>query len=241
MDVEGADPPIEIEPILASEETTFGGDGDIIDEETDLTNVVIENTYYTMNTDNGDGYDTDKQALVLNSTTTAEQMPVVHDAEVGDDKVRDNYSGIIFEVPAGKGTINVDVQTIGAHALNVQIGKGEPTKVTKPEREPIDIKYKVSEPTYVYIYASTSDGKALTRAAAENCVLLYGYSVTLAEKPKGDVNGDGEVDEADLELVVNYILNPSKDFNKTAADMNGDGKVNAADVVLIINAMSNQE
>lgn len=241
MDVEGADPPIEIEPILASEETTFGGDGDIIDEETDLTNVVIENTYYTMNTDNGDGYDTDKQALVLNSTTTAEQMTVVHDAEVGDDKVRDNYSGIIFEVPAGKGTINVDVQTIGAHALNVQIGKGEPTKVTKPEREPIDIKYKVSEPTYVYIYASTSDGKALTRAAAENCVLLYGYSVTLAEKPKGDVNGDGEVDEADLELVVNYILKPFEDFNKDAADMNGDGKVNAADVVLIINAMTNPE
>lgn len=241
MDVEGADPPIEIEPIVESSETTFGGEESIIDEETDLSNVVIENTYYTMNAENGDGYDADKQALVLNTTTTKEQMNVVQNAEVGDDKVRDNYSGIIFEVPAGKGTINMDVQTIGAHALNVQIGKGEPTKVTKPEREPIDIKYKVSEPTYVYIYASTSDGKALTRAAAENCVLLYGYSVTLAEKPKGDVNGDGEVDEADLELVVNYILKPFEDFNKDAADMNGDGKVNAADVVLIINAMTNPE
>ena len=87
----------------------------------------------------------------------------------------------------------------------------------------------------------TGDGKVLTRAAAENCVLLYGYSVTLAEKPKGDVNGDGEVDEADLELVVNYILKPFEDFNKDAADMNGDGKVNAADVVLIINAMTNPE
>ena len=58
---------------------------------------------------------------------------------------------------------------------------------------------------------------------------------------KGDIDGDGDVDKADLEKVVNFIMNPSEDFNKDAADMNGDGKVNATDVVLIINAMTNPE
>lgn len=55
---------------------------------------------------------------------------------------------------------------------------------------------------------------------------------------KGDVNNDGDVDNVDLQLVVNYIMNPSEDFNKYAADMNGDGKVNATDVVLIVNIMT---
>ena len=52
---------------------------------------------------------------------------------------------------------------------------------------------------------------------------------------KGDVNRDGKVDEADLKLIVDYVLNPSEDFNKDAADMNEDGEVNIADVVLIVN------
>ena len=203
MDVEGADPPLEIEPVIESEETTFGGDGNIIDEETDLTNVVIENTYYTMDADNGDGYDAEHQALVLNSTTTEAQMNTVQEAKVGDDAVRDNYSGIIFEVPAGKGMVTVDVQTIGFHVLNVQIGKGEPTKVIKPEREPVEIKYNVSESTYVYLYAS-SDGANHTRAvgAAANSVLLYGYSVTLKDDILGDANGDKKVDAADIVKLV---------------------------------------
>lgn len=206
MDVEGADPPIEIEPVIESEETTFGGDGNIIDEETDLTNVVIENTYYTMDADNGDGYDAEKQALVLNSTTTKEQINTVQESKVGDDAVRDNYSGIIFEVPAGKGEVTVDAQILGLHVLNVQIGKREPTKVNNSERELVRINYNVSEPTYVYLYAS-SDGGSHTRAssAAANSVLLYGYMVTLLDKDalKGDANNDKEVNVADIVKLVN--------------------------------------
>ena len=55
---------------------------------------------------------------------------------------------------------------------------------------------------------------------------------------KGDINRDGYVDEADLEMVVDYILNPSEDFNREAADDNEDGTVNIADIVLIINKIN---
>lgn len=204
MDVEGADPPIEIEPIVEDVETTFGGNGDIIDEETDLSNTVIDNTYFNIDAGNGDGYDAELQAIVLNSTTSKEQMNTIQEAKVGDDAIRNNYSGAIFEVPASKGVVTVDVQTIGSHVLNVQIGKGEPTKVIKPEREPVEIKYNVSEPTYVYLYAS-SDGGSHTRAssATTNSVLLYGYNVTLKDDIQGDANGDKEVNVADIVKLVN--------------------------------------
>ena len=53
---------------------------------------------------------------------------------------------------------------------------------------------------------------------------------------KGDANGDGNVNAADIVEMVNYIMgNPSAKFDAQAADVNGDGTVNAADIVLVVN------
>ena len=168
-----------LEPIN-NKETTFKQQ---LDETTDLQNTVIDNTYYNMDAASGDGYDATEQALVLNSTTTDAQMTAIQNAEVGDAAVKENYSGIIFEIPAGKGTITVDAKTVGTHVLNVQVGNGAPTKVQKSERGTADVEYNVNAPTYVYLYASTQSGSAarLDRAgtAGANSVLLYGYKVTI--------------------------------------------------------------
>ena len=43
----------------------------------------------------------------------------------------------------------------------------------------------------------------------------------------GDVNGDREVNIADVNAVINIILDGSDDT--TAADVNGDGEINIAD------------
>ena len=48
----------------------------------------------------------------------------------------------------------------------------------------------------------------------------------------GDVNGDGEVNIADINAVITVILTNG---DKTAADVNGDGEVNIADINAIIN------
>ena len=47
----------------------------------------------------------------------------------------------------------------------------------------------------------------------------------------GDVNGDGEVNIADVNAVIDIIL--SGDFSDSA-DVNGDGEVNIADVNAVI-------
>lgn len=171
---------ITITPISEDEDISFS---DEITEETDLSSVIIDNIYITVDTDNGDGYDSDEQALVLSSTMTAEQMDVVEDLVVGDPSLRENYNGIIFELAAGSGIITVDAKTVGTYVLNVQIGNSEPKKITQSVRGTVDVSYNVKEPTYVYIYASTEDGSAarLNRApsAEANSVLLYGYKVNI--------------------------------------------------------------
>ena len=52
-----------------------------------------------------------------------------------------------------------------------------------------------------------------------------------ANPQPGDVNGDGEVNIADITRVVDAIING--DSNE-ACDVNGDGEVNIADINLII-------
>ena len=53
---------------------------------------------------------------------------------------------------------------------------------------------------------------------------------------KGDANGDGTVNAADIVEIVNYIMGSASDkFNEAAADVNGDGVVNAADIVAVVN------
>ena len=53
---------------------------------------------------------------------------------------------------------------------------------------------------------------------------------------KGDVNGDGEVNIADVNIVINHILSGEMDSD---CDVNEDQEVNIADVNTIINLILN--
>lgn len=52
---------------------------------------------------------------------------------------------------------------------------------------------------------------------------------------KGDVNGDGEVNIADINALIDVILGSNHDDDvETRADVNGDGEVNVADINAVI-------
>lgn len=61
----------------------------------------------------------------------------------------------------------------------------------------------------------------------------------LPEVTKGDANGDGNIDAADIVEVVNYLMGKeSYLFVAQSADANEDGTVNLADVVTIVNMIT---
>ncbi|MBQ1746591.1 MAG: dockerin type I repeat-containing protein, partial [Muribaculaceae bacterium] len=61
-----------------------------------------------------------------------------------------------------------------------------------------------------------------------------------ADYKKGDVNGDGEVNIADVNVIIGIILGNTYDAETVRrADVNGDGEVNIADVNAIIDIILN--
>ena len=190
---------VDVEPVT-EKTNTFS---ESINANTDLSNTVIDNTYYTLNSANGDGYDTAEQAIVLNSTITESQMKSIVNAEIGDAAIRQNYNGIIFEVAAGSGTITIDAKTNGTHVLNVQIGKAKPSQITRSTRGTADVTYSVTSPTYIYLYASTTSANAVqTRAISANSVLLYSYKVTPGTTGIQNVSMDNPVDVYDMRGIL---------------------------------------
>lgn len=71
--------------------------------------------------------------------------------------------------------------------------------------------------------------------AVDNFILRYYGPHPLLQ---GDVNGDGEVNNADLSTLVSYILSiPTPGFVTCAADINTDGLIDIADITALVNLL----
>lgn len=61
-------------------------------------------------------------------------------------------------------------------------------------------------------------------------------SVSVIEYPKGDANGDDEVDLADVQVIIkHYVGKPVTTFIDWVADIDGDGEIDLADAILVLN------
>ena len=88
--------------------------------------------------------------------------------------------------------------------------------------------------------AAQVEAEAFATAPTTVRVCAWTLDPTLTATPDGvagDVNGDGEVNIADVNAVINIILSGVND--NPLADVNGDGEVNIADVNAIITIILN--
>jgi hypothetical protein len=68
------------------------------------------------------------------------------------------------------------------------------------------------------------------------------YKLTLPGLLRGDANGDGKINEADVEAVVDKILGMEPgNFKENAANVNGDNAIDVADVVGIMHIIIGKE
>ena len=75
-------------------------------------------------------------------------------------------------------------------------------------------------------------------AGQETAYTLVIRGMAKLNNTPGDVDGDGNVNTADVVAVYNFIIQgEASSITKQAADVDGDGDVNSADVVAIYAAI----
>ena len=165
-----------IEPATEAQEVDVA----VVPDQISLNGMVVGNTYYVLDAENGDGADSENGCVVINTTTTEEAMNGITGKDISDASVKAVFKGIIFMVPAGTGTVSINAETLGTSSLMVKIGSQPAQAFQLAERETVEIPYSVAEPTYVYIYAGTGTQAARSvgaarAVAAENSVKVYSY------------------------------------------------------------------
>ncbi|MBR1491235.1 MAG: C10 family peptidase [Bacteroidaceae bacterium] len=172
-DFQGFSQEIEISPMKELTEVIFEEN---ITEDIDWANTVINNVYVTLDTKGGNGYDTEEKCIALTSIVTDEQLEFIADKEVGDDMVKENFNGLILEVPAGKGTISITAETKSDRALSVKIADAGTHTFVQPKRGEVKIPYISDTDTYVYVYGvnvSNNTTQGISDQETDGNVLIY--------------------------------------------------------------------
>ena len=115
---------------------------------------------------------------MITKETSEEQMEALAGLGITDEELNQNFTGIIFVVPAGSGTITVNAETTGDMTLKVKVGDGQTVEMELSGRLKMKFPYNVTEETMVYIFAGTASGaRAMSKAGGESCLKIYGIKI----------------------------------------------------------------
>lgn len=147
-----------------------------LDENSDLDGNIIGNIFYNISEEIGK-YNATEGCIILKKATTEEQIQNSLGKDLFDYYLYDNFTGMIFMVDAGSGTIELEAETVGEMQLSVMVGTAEPITKQTSGKSKVSIPYDVAEPTLVYVYGSmpaAQSAKGIHKAnAAENALKIY--------------------------------------------------------------------
>lgn len=190
--------PEAVEPI-AEETTEKPGDtakpGEVTTSESGITYVLSVDD--TVNPEDG--------SITLNATMTAEEMTKFIEAcTPGWAAFYSAFKGFYFMLSAGKGKVEIEIETMAGGSLAALIGLVPQGEYTLNEKGTVTLTYDVAEDTWCFVFpvfASSSKAPARSNRASANAVKIYSVKVI----PTDDTNGIEHV-RNDL-AVKGYIYN----------------------------------
>ena len=148
-----------------------------LDQDTDLNGNVVGNIFYNISDCNGE-YSSAEGCIILRKATSDEQVDNMVGLDLFGEDVKNNYTGIIFMVQQGNGTVKVNAETTGNMTLKVKVGHGQPVEMVFSGKLEVAVPYAVSEPSYVYIYGGekpTANARGTTaNTSTDNVLKIYG-------------------------------------------------------------------
>ena len=232
-----------------TEEKTIVPKGDELQPESgNDINKVVDDILYTLgnaNDSNGDGYD-DGGFIVINSVTTDHQtVRVTQDYTPGTNEYLEGFKGLTFMIPAGKGKIAFNVQTLNGYAMKVMVGDAAPVTVESAEKGTVEIPYNVAEPTYVYVYNAGMVGGANSARSVQKGkmttvhIKIYGTTVKPSKVKSANSAAEASGGEYQGEIIglEGQDIETDEEIEASKGDINGDETINAADVAEMVNAI----
>jgi hypothetical protein len=183
-------------PVDNGQTIDFGTD---IDENTNLNGIIMDNVFVNVNS--GDGsYDPSEGCIIVSKPT---DDSAIDGKEIFGEDFKDNYTGIVFKLAPGEGTIKVEAQTTGNMVLKVKIGDSMPITMELEDKLKVSFPYNVSEDTYVYIYGglnTSNNAKGMRKAEpADGTLKIYGIEV---DSKANDIESL-EVSQDDISTIYN--------------------------------------
>ena len=174
QEYEGSEPEtVDITPMEEGESVVFVN---VLDGEASIYDIAVGNIYYCISSDDG-SYDPAEGCIIVTKST---DDSAIDGKDIFGEDFKDGYTGIVFKVPSGEGTVKVDAATTGSMTLKVKIGSNEPIARTVEGRQTLSFPYSVSEDTYIYIYGgmNAAGAKGMRKAAGEDALKIYSIEVT---------------------------------------------------------------
>ena len=173
-----------IDPLDEDETVTFDEESGI-DEEADLNGNVIGNIFFNISSGNG-GYDAVEGCITVTKPTQDEELQQLEGQDIFGEDFKRQFTGIVFKVPEGSGTVKITAETTGNTTLKVKVGNGAPIEMELEGKLKASFPYSVAEPTFVYIYAGqTAAGvKAQLGGEADSAageLKIYGIELNVTE------------------------------------------------------------
>lgn len=162
-------------------------------------------------------------------------------------------SGSVSYPAGGNLTLNNNTTLYAVWALktypvtyNANSGEGAPDPQTKTHGQALTLTEE--EPVrdaYVFTgWARSVDAEEaefLPGSIYEENAALELFAVWAEARRPGDVNGDWTVDEADVELLLQYLAENAVDIVEQNADANGDGFINGKDAIRLMRYLDGQD
>ena len=166
---------MDMEPVENGETVDFAEE---IDEDTNLDGNVVGDIYYNISDEDG-SYDAEEGCIVVTTPTDDDTMSELEGQDIFGEDFKDGFTGIVFKVAPGKGTINVEAQTTGSMVLRVKIGNAYPITKELEGKLKVTFPYNVAEETYVYIYGgnNATQAKGMKKADANGELRIYGIEI----------------------------------------------------------------
>ncbi len=115
--------------------------------------------------DDSDTVDADEGSVTLHTTyTTSELESIVSDNVLGSSSFAEVFKGIYFILAAGKGRVELDIETFGNYMMSVVEKSQLIGNYAKTVKGTIVIEYDVDADTWFFAYPSVSTSSGIRRA-----------------------------------------------------------------------------